>query len=318
MTLDEHSIKNWVPYKLLDKGNGLFCEWLYVGDKQFEEPFFEETIRICKRLPGNRERQKNVTDISALLEWSKNIEAVQPAAFIFHVSRCGSTMVSQLLATRNDHIVLSEGPFFDDILRMTSKQGFDNAALFTEALKFYSQKRNGSENSVFIKLDSWHILFQKEIRRIFPYVPFILMYRSPGEVVRSLHKTPGIHCIPQFIDPEFFGIQDKVITSNDFYNYPARIIEKYMEAYVDVMATDSNAFLLNYSQGMLQIVEAIGNITGITFSEDEWQKMKERLLFHSKYPGKYFSEAPMEQSDSEKFLKAFKLYHRLEELRTVH
>src|SRR4051812_14688897 len=116
MPLDENSLKGWVPYKLVNRGDEVFCEWLYIGDKQFSEPSFDDVIRICKRLPDNLDRQKNITSISSLFEWAKNLEAPQPSAFIFHVSRCGSTMVSQLLAIPNDHIVLSEVPFFDDVL----------------------------------------------------------------------------------------------------------------------------------------------------------------------------------------------------------
>jgi hypothetical protein len=317
MTLNEHTLKSWIPYKITEKDNEVFCEWLYVGNKPFEEPFFDETIMICKRYQENIESKTNVTTLSSLPGLAKTIEPVPPAAFVFHVSRCGSTMVSQLLTTRKDLIVLSEVPFFDDALRISNKYGFDNAAFFAEALKFYSQKRSGLEKSVVIKLDSWHILFQKEIRQMFPHVPFILLYRRPDEVVRSLNKQPGMHCIPEFIDPEFFGFQDKIITSDEFYNYPIRVIEKYMQSYIDAVNSDSNTFLLNYKQGLLAIIEAIGAITGISFTEAEWQKMKERLLFHSKNPGMYFSEEPMQQNKEGKFLKAFELYNLLEKLRTA-
>jgi hypothetical protein len=314
MTLEADQLKFWIPYKLAGKGGDVVCEWLYVGDKPFEEPFFDETINICKRFPDNQKRQKNVTPVPALREWSKSVEAAQPAAFVFHVSRCGSTMVSQLLTTRKDLVVLSEVPFFDEVLR-SALHGFENATLFAEALKYYSQERTGFEKSVFIKLDSWHIFFQKEIRAMFPDTPFILLYRSPDEVVRSLNKAPGMHCIPQFIDPEFFGIKEPIITSTDFYNYPVKVIEKYLQGYIDVMESDSKAYLLNYNQGMLSIIKDTGIITGIGFSEDDLQKMKERLLFHSKYPGTYFSEEPIQGNRDERFLMAFELYDHLEKLR---
>lgn len=317
MKREVDSLKHWVPYKLIEKEDQVFCEWLFVGDKAFEEPFFDETIRICKRLPENRAGEKNLSPLSSLTEWSENIEAVPPAVFIFHVSRCGSTMVSQLLCTCQDFIVLSEVPFLDEVLRLPVKYGYDNARLFTKALKFYSRKRVGSEKCVFIKLDSWHILFYKEIRTLFPHVPFILLYRSPDEVVRSLNKHAGIHCIPQIIDPILFGINEPVITSSDFYNYPIRVIEKFLQAYVEVMEKDLNVFLLNYHQGFIPIIEAIGRIAGITFSGNEWHQMKERLVFHSKYPGMYFSEEPITHNPDEKFNKLFELYYQLEKFRTA-
>lgn len=316
MPLDQASLKNWIPYKLMPAENDLLCDWLYVANQQFKESLFVETISKCKQLPENLNHQKNITSLSSLLEWSKTIDAVEPSTFIFHVSRCGSTMVSQLLAIRDEHMVLSEVPFFDDVLRMPGKGKFENAALLKEVIEFYCQKRNGTENKVFIKTDSWHIVFYKEIRRMFPHVPFILLYRRPDEVVKSLNRAPGIHCIPQFIAPEFFDIKDEIITTTDFYDYPIKVIEKYMEAYIDVVLNDSNSFLLNYKQGMLKIMEEIRNIVGIKFTEWEWERMKERLFYHSKYPGVCFSYQPAQPNSDEKFSRAFQLYNRLEELRT--
>jgi hypothetical protein len=145
MLLSENSFKNWIPYKLLGNSDDLSCEWLYVGEEPFLEPFFDSTIARCKHLPENFERHKNVTSLSTMLEWSAKVDAAETAAFIFHVSRCGSTMVSQLLSMHMEHIVLSEVPFFDDILRMPQTKKYTNAELFKAAVKLYSQKKTVSK-----------------------------------------------------------------------------------------------------------------------------------------------------------------------------
>lgn len=315
MLLSEDRFKNWIPYKLLQNSGDLSCEWLYVGEEPFLEPFFDSTIARRKHLPENFERQKNITSVSRLLEWSAKIDAAEPAAFIFHISRCGSTMVAQLLSMRNEHIVLAEVPFFDELFRMPQTKDYKNTDLFKAALKFYSQKKKIFEKKVFIKTDSWHIMFHKEIREMFPAVPFFLLYRRPDEVVRSLNKVAGMHCVPQIIDPQFFGIQDKVVTITDFYDYPVEVIGKYLETYIEVAATDPNFFLLNYNEGMLPIIEKIGNVIGIKFHGSELMKMKERLLFQGKQPQLYFSpEAPI-QDVEDKFSKIFELYNRIEDVR---
>lgn len=312
------SLIGWVPYKLLDSKDVTLCEWLFTGEIEFKESFFDETINKCRRLSQNVNPGKNITDVLVIPEWTKSLDFVEPAAFIFHVSRCGSTMLSQLLTSSDKYIVLSEVPFFDDVLRIPYRRKGStnyNEALLKDVVKFYSQKRNGNEDKAFIKTDSWHIVFHERIRKMFPEVPFILLYRTPDEVIRSLNKRPGMHCVPQMLDPEILGIKEKVITSNDFYNYPVKVIEKYMETYIDVIENDSHSFLLNYKEGMIPIMKKITEITGTTFTEDEWEIMKERLLFHSKYPGMYFSETPVQEKNEEKFLRAFELYDRLEQLR---
>jgi len=51
------------------------------------------------------------TPLAALGDYAASNPGIAPDGFIFHVSRCGSTLVSQMLAALPDSIVLSEaGP----------------------------------------------------------------------------------------------------------------------------------------------------------------------------------------------------------------
>ena len=109
---------NWVPWKL----SGTLCEWIYTAGKKFTEPFFSDTISVCKNFSENRSSYKVATDLEIMSEWSSPINSIYPSAIIFHVSRCGSTLLSQLLALDEKHIVLSEVPFFDELLRLPFKK----------------------------------------------------------------------------------------------------------------------------------------------------------------------------------------------------
>jgi hypothetical protein len=47
------ALEGWIPIKLFnDDGEGN-CRWLFVGNKHFDEPFFDETISACRQLPEN-------------------------------------------------------------------------------------------------------------------------------------------------------------------------------------------------------------------------------------------------------------------------
>ncbi len=315
MQLNLSTLDKWIPYKLLDSSREMFCEWLYTGNEQFRAPFFEHTLNNCKRLPENSGNLKTITTIAELFNLAEGVKVDEPAAIIFHISRCGSTIVTQALANNPNHIVLSEVPFFDDLLMMPLNQAYSQQALFKNVVKLYSQQRHGCGNKVFIKMDSWHIMRYKELRAMFSSVPFILLYRNPAEVVRSLNKQPGRHCIPQFISPGFFGIKEEVITVEDFYDYPIKLIEKYLEAYIEIAENDSNAFLFNYNQDMTNVMDEICKVIGVDFTKNDRAQMKERLTYHSKLPGKYFSPEPIVQNITEKFSNVFELYNRLEQLR---
>ena len=142
------ALTNWIPYKLSFKEDQPQCEWLYTNGKNFTEPFFDETISKC--LQYNSHGRKSISSIDILPDWSTQVESVLPSAFIFHVSRCGSTLATQLLSLNDNNIVLSEVPFFDALLR----SGKSN--LLKDAIALYTSPKNNRDR-LFIKTDSWHI-----------------------------------------------------------------------------------------------------------------------------------------------------------------
>src|SRR5476651_1567694 len=121
------ALQNWIPYKI-DIADETLCRWINTFNKPFTEPFFEQTIMVCKGLSGNYPAFRSVSDLNVLPAWSQNIDYLAPSAFIFHTSRCGSTLVSQLLGMDAQTISLAEVPFFDDILRLPFKNPNHNAA----------------------------------------------------------------------------------------------------------------------------------------------------------------------------------------------
>ena len=60
--------------------------------------------------------------LDTLLDVQREIPGMQPAGLIFHMSRCGSTLISQMLAAEPANIVLSEAAPIDDILRAHFRQ----------------------------------------------------------------------------------------------------------------------------------------------------------------------------------------------------
>jgi hypothetical protein len=258
-----------------------------------------------------------VSSAAILPEWAKQIEAVSPTAFIFHISRCGSTLVSQLLGLQPAHIVLSEVPFFDELLRWGNKNNEMQAALplLNAAINLYGAKRNGESTRLFIKTDSWHVHFYKQLRELYPQTPFILLYRKPDEVIRSQQKKRGMQSIPGLLEPEIFGFNKNEILKPGLDEYMARVIEYYLQAFVQILNTDKLALPVNYNEGALAIVKKVAAFTGITISEKEIAAMRQRSTFHAKYPEQIFAEAPIQESPPAYLNRSFALYKELEKIR---
>lgn len=313
----DNTVKGWVPVKLYTEEENLLCRWLYVGNKDFTEPFFDDTIASRRGLPENGYLQKRMSSTDVLADMVKEMEVIEPTAFIFHISRCGSTLISQMLGLQPSNIILSEVPFFDELLRYGKKQHCMPGILpqLKAAIGLYGAKRNENQQHLFIKADSWHIHFYKELRALYPTVPFFLLYRKPDEVLRSQQRKRGMHALPNFLDAAIFGFDEEKISTMHFDEYTAMVIESYLDAFVEILQKDRSAYAINYHEGAMQIVETIAAVTGLHISAAEKELMQNRAGFHAKFPKQVFSEEmPDEQVPG--FLKrSFELYDKLEQLR---
>ena len=322
--MDDINIENWIPYKLIKADGQLQCHWLNTYGNRFTEPFFDETILKCRSTHTRNYTFSSVSDLEMPMTWAHDLNEVEPAAFIFHISRCGSTLVSQLLATSAENIVLSEVPFFDDILRLPFKEpDFKETeinSLLTTAFKYYSQEITKpttsfgeKEKHLFIKADSWHIFFYRQLRQLYPNVPFILIYRRPDEVFRSHHKVPGMQAVPGMLEPQLFGFKAEEI-GHDAGIYLANVLTSYLSKYLEIAANDNKCLFLNYNEGPMQMIKKVAAFSNVHLSQEDLQNMEKRSHYHSKKPREHFSEETVTKVPS-CLDKAMELYQILDEKR---
>jgi hypothetical protein len=305
--------KEHIPVSFTIKENEIRFRWVKAGDKRFTEPFFQETILACK--PFAEKKQDRIeTSSDGFFAAAKTVDAVEPSAFIFHISRCGSTLLSQLFATNAQYIVLSEAPLLDDLLRLpytNTVSEEESDALFKAAIRLYARRYTGKEKQLIIKCDSWHTLFYERIRRCFPNVPFILLYRSPMEVVRSQAKTPGMQIVPGFIQPEIFGFDAEMVLKMQKEMYFGKVLEKYFESYMEILQKDALAFPLSYHDGPKAMFEAMIAACGFAADEEMLKAAEERSRYHSKYPTELFSEENKQEEEPEYLKKAVRLFGKI-------
>ncbi len=282
-------ISNWIPTKLVEKDNEVYFEWLYLADIPFAEPFFEETIAKCRSHNYNSNRFKLVSTAANIIDWSKELDFVDLKGLVFHVSRCGSTMLSQSLATSPENIMISEAPLIDQILRSNAFDENAKTVLLQSVLKFLGQKRFPEQKHLIIKLDAWSIFEASYLRSIFPKIPFALLYRDPADVLKSHQKMAGMHMVPSLIPPSVFGITSKEIEEVNYKQYQALVLEKYFRAFLDFYEKDQNVVMLNYNDGMKNVIERFISFIAINYSDNEMNAMLERLKKHSKNESAVFT-----------------------------
>ncbi len=310
-------VAGWIPIKLYPDDESLLCRWLYVGDKDFTEPFFDETISACRTLPQNGHLKRSMSSTDVLVDWAKEMDVIEPTAFIFHISRCGSTIISQMLGIQPSNIVLSEVPFFDDLLRYGKMLNYMPGILpqLKAAIAFYGAKRNENHQQLFIKTDSWHIHFYKELRALYPTVPFFLMYRKPDEVIRSQQKKRGMQAIPNLLEAAIFGFDKDKISTMALDEYMGMVIESYLTAFLNILQNDKAAYAVNYHDGAMKIVKTIATVTGLQISAKEKMLMQKRAGFHAKFPDQVFTEKQPDEVVPGYLKRSFELYDKIERIR---
>jgi hypothetical protein len=187
--------ESYLPQRLIFSGSRPEVEWIATDGSDYHEPFFEETLRRLSRLPENAGGVRRRTSVDALEATS---DAAAPAVFIFHVSRCGSTLVSRLLGALHETVTVSEPPVLDDILRahgrIPSATDADRIAWLKGAVGALCRP-NGTTRRGVVKLDAWHLFELPLVRAAFPDVPFVFVYRQPIEVLVSLMRVPSMAMI---------------------------------------------------------------------------------------------------------------------------
>lgn len=168
--------------------------WMNMSDVELREPFFQQTVdRVRDEEPW---RGDLFTEFDALLQLDQFLPRVRPAGFIFHSSRCGSTLLANACRALDDSIVLSEANVIDKLVaRFITDAGDDpvKSSLYSVLLRAvvnalaYSDRVN--EPRVFVKFSCCSVSQLDRIVRIWPDVPWIFLYRDPVETIVSNMTT---------------------------------------------------------------------------------------------------------------------------------
>lgn len=301
-----NSQKNWYPV-CFDNDDRSQLFWRYMGLQKFTESFFQNSLAI--QTPA--QRQVCRTSISSLVQFD---DCVLPTAFIFHVSRCGSTLLTQMLASLDSTIVLSEPPVIDAFFRSYPEESAENLQLFRHLIHCLGQKRFDQERHFVIKFDSWHVSRIDFIRQAFPQVPMLFLYRHPQAVLVSHQKQRGPQMIPDFVDMGKLVVDRTEVTPGDLDGFCLRVLDQFYQAAL-MHARSGGLHLINYSELPSLVWNTLLTKLNIDCTPAEIDQIKARSQFHSKHPQQIFNEDVKPAQNHLFFEKTLDLYLQLETLR---
>jgi hypothetical protein len=323
LTMAESPWRDWMPIAVRLRQAGCVVDWCYFAGIRPTDPFFQQTVNHALSDPA-RMLFRRETPVGHLGDLAWNFPGIAPAGFIFHLSRCGSTLVSRLLATLPRTLVISEPPALDQLLHLSGTGAPGSSESARRALRglvsAIAQPRNG-EDRLFIKFDSWHVCELPAILEAFPGVPWIFLYRDPVEILVSQDRMPGIQMVPGIIDPRRLGLDPATVNPAALDGYSARVLAQFCGAAIENRGNGRGLFV-NYRELPGAIFGAISRHFGLEMTHEEQATMEEAAKFDAKSPGFVFEDdsAGKQREASDRIRELAKVwlaepYEKLESIR---
>jgi hypothetical protein len=288
VTLDQWPSIGWLPVRAVAGHDGPAFDWAWFGDRALREPLFEDSVRRMGLRPLSRVYRTR-TDLAALIAGAAREETLDPDGFVFHMSRCGSTLVAQMLAAVPHHVVASEAAPIDDMLQWALSSGapFDHQVTALRAIvAALGRNRSGAARRYFLKLDAWHIFALPLFRAAFPETPWIFLYRQPAEVVVSHVGMPGMHFVTGMLSAAEVVADDSIVTMED---RGAAVLARYLDAAVQHFPS-GRGMLVNYADLLPAMQLAIPAHFDFVPDADERTAMLAATTRHSKAPDQAYSD----------------------------
>lgn len=127
------------------------------------------------------------------------------SALVFHSSRCGSTLLMQMLATDPRFLALSEPPLLDVALSACYHKKITPIE-FTHAVQALCLRRQPGQQYPVIKTDCWHLPQLPLLHTLYPTCPKLFLFREPAEVLASHARQTGPQMIAGMLDLALLGL----------------------------------------------------------------------------------------------------------------
>jgi len=290
LTTEEVQLNRWLPSRLGRRDNQTVIEWCYRGKRRFAEPFFDQTIAACLRHPFNMLFRLH-TPIGALAKLHETQPGLLPSGLIFHMSRCGSTLIAQLLASLSQTIVIAEADPIDAVLRAhfrdPSVSDEQRCAWLQWVVSALGQRQDPQQQYLFIKFDSWSVMDLPLIQRAFPGVPWLFVCRDPVEVMVSHSKMRGSQMVPGTIEPALLGLGLAEIPPYALDEYCARTLARICGTAVRYGQSGDGRFV-NYRQLPEIVWFSLLDFFGVAHTTADIDRMRDVAQFHAKSPSSRF------------------------------
>lgn len=292
--IDDDKIKlagHWLPYRYHAKSRSIY--WCLPAGHAIE-PFQDETISRYRQTVLLNQLITPKTSLASLDMQAQVVQSITPAGFIFHLSRCGSTLISGCLSELDTSCVFSESPVLTEIL-LDQTLGEATQQQHLQELIDLQASVFPARPDVVIKWNAWDIFRWNLIRTIYPQVPAIFLVRHPVEILASHQRLAGRHMSG---DPTLSCVH---LVFNKNQDVPESVLAFRIGVLNGLMnemqlfGVDDSVYRVDYRQLDLDKLAEICAYFHIPLASNEISRIQTRLGFHSKLPMLRFNEDAAEK-----------------------
>ncbi len=248
-----------VPVEVDDE---LDTYYLDIGRSGFAAPLFDDVVDKHRRTGGSVASVRLRLPATNVLGAAAPPPSACPGGLIFHVGRCGSTLLCNLLASVDGWVALKEPEFVNAVLlRLAAERDTVSRARLSElaALLLRSLAHgvrvgaDGRERACVVKFTSWNLLLADELIGCLDRVPLVVLTRDPWATVASLlHDPPHWYAPPPSPgEPRPSARARRVEAAGVFAETWSRTVERALRLPAERTLLVSYADLVQQPLGML-------------------------------------------------------------------
>lgn len=170
-----------------------------LGMNAFDVPLFDSVVDSHRPTHANASTVGFRLSADAVLGAAAMSLGRAPGGLMFHVGRCGSTLLCNLLASVGGWVVLREPEFLNTLLRRLAAER-DRAAkdrlglLIAQSLRSLAHgvrlDAERRERACVVKLSSWNAMIADDLVTTFDATPLVVVTRDPFATVASFLREP--------------------------------------------------------------------------------------------------------------------------------
>ena len=216
---------------------------------------------------------------------------IQPSGFIFHIGRCGSTLLAKALSRSRKTLVFGDAASHNAICHLLSYPKRQapvatkrNIHRYRQLILSMARNRSGNYSNHIIKFTSLNLVFLDFILTTFPNIPTLLLYRDPVEIMVSFlrGKTDWIKSDDSKMHAFYTGLSvdavSRLSVSERIQEYIGHLMNRALAA-----GQKKDICYLNYDQLTVDIMPEILTFFNLELTSAESAAAKSLFQQYSKH-----------------------------------